>query len=278
MRRYAAFVNGTPVSFVLSQLATGLSVEEVAARYGATAYPEERAFSPEHVRATLAYGAILAREESLPAPAAAGFVERLPPNISLEEVRAHAGTVLHQLAAGTTREEMFERHPSVSDDLMAAVLRYGASLARNDPLAAPPEPPSERFLRDLLSEPDRTLVEEFFLYWEETRGPGLPELHFSRWKRLVEELERDEEYADDLATYANELTGRNSLEEWLTVVSPSSKERWLELIMSLDKRFESATRHIARPVWGPKAKPRRWWWYRVPKRLKDASSDPWRLD
>jgi uncharacterized protein (DUF433 family) len=265
MRSFAAAVKGkgTPVTSLLWELAKGLSVDELVAVFARLTH--------EDIRAALAYGAALAREEELPAAAAAGLAEGLPAGISMEAVRAHAATVLGELAAGRPRDELLERHPALSGELVAAVLRYGASLARNDPLAAPPEPPEERFLRDMLSEPDRTLVEQILLYWEETKGPAIPEYDFPRWKRLVEQVEQDQEYTDDVLEYGNELYARGWLEEWLSVVSPSGKERWLELIMPLDRRFESATRYIGRPVVGPEAKPQRWWWYRMPKRLSEAS-------
>jgi hypothetical protein len=163
------------------------------------------------------------------------------------------------------------------------VLRYAASLAMLDQprrLAVSPFP--ETFLRDMLTEPDRTLVEDFMLYWWQTNGPGPPDHHYPvgtpdsclfLWRRLVEELERDDGYCEDdfLNEYPNELGRRDGLEEWLTVVSPSNKERWGELIMALDKRFERATTHspqslrVSKSEW---AKPVRWWWYRRPKRLR----------
>jgi hypothetical protein len=69
----------------------------------------------------------------------------------------------------------------------------------------------------------------------------------------------------DSNEYANDLNVRDSLEDWVAQISPTGKERWLELIAPLDKRFENATRHIARPI-EDLGKARRWFWYRVPVR------------
>jgi uncharacterized protein (DUF433 family) len=271
------------VDSILRHLAKGLTVEEVVALYGEDETGRWRPWgypSAEGVRAALAYGGALAREETLPEPAAAGFAEKLPAGVSLHHVRAHAGTVLDELAAGASREELLEGHPALGEELIAAVLRYAASLAMLDQprrLAVSPFP--ETFLRDMLTEPDRTLVEDFILYWGQTRGPGPPDHGYSvgtpdscffRWQCLVEHVERDD-YDYDQSEYANELGRRDGLEEWLTVVSPSNKERWGELVMALDKRFERATTHTRQPLWVRKsqwAKPRRWWWYRLPKCLR----------
>lgn len=268
---YAACIGGTrleagkflaPVAVVLGELAKGSSLQQI---YN---------LSMDEVCAALAYGAVLARDEQLPAAAAAGFAERLPAGISLQDVMEHAGPVLGELATGATREDLLARDPSLGEELIAAVLRYAESLARNDRLAVPAEAPEWTFLRDMLSEPDRTLVEDFRLYWAETRGPGIPENYVRRWQGLVENLERDRDFTDDVSEYVNDLIGRDYLEEWLTVLSPSNKERWLELVMGLDKRFDRATRHVLQPLWDPKTKPRRWWWYRVPRRLASRSGAP----
>jgi uncharacterized protein (DUF433 family) len=281
--RHAACIRGTNarVGFILGELAKGLTVEDVVALYEGGRSP-----SAEGVHAALAYGGVLAREETLPAPAAAGFAETLPAGVSLHDVRAHAGTVLGELAAGASREELLEGHRAVCEELIAAVLRYAASLAYMDqPMVS--VLPHATFLRDMLTEPDRTLVEDFMLYWWQTNGPGPPDHNYPVgtpdsclffWQRLVEQVERDDGYAynDLLGEYANELGRRDGLEEWLTVVSPSNKERWYELIMALDKRFERATTHTRQPLWVPKsewAKPVRWWWYRLPKRLRRQGFD-----
>ena len=277
MGDYAACIGGTrleagkilaSVAFVLGDLAKGLSVQQVVDLYEGDLLTDE-------VCAAIAYGAVLARDEQLPPAAAAGFAERLPAGISLQDVIAHAEPVLGELAAGAPREGLLARDPALSEELIAAVLRYAESLARNDRLAVPAEPPEWTFLRDMLSEPDRTLVEDFRLYWSETRGPGIPERQLDGWRRVVENLERDRYFTEDRSEYECDLRVRDDLEEWLTVLSPTNKERWLELVMELDKRFDSATRHVSKPLRGPETKPRRWWWYRVPRRLASRSGAPW---
>jgi uncharacterized protein (DUF433 family) len=260
-----ACVEGTAsVGGVLTQLAAGGSVEEVAALYASTYRRDpERPLAPEGVRAALAYAAVLAREEALPVRSAAGFAEGLPAGVSLEQVRAHAAPVLDELAGGLSRDELFVHRPAMSADLLKSVLLYGASLVGNDPLAVEREPAVETFLRDMLSEPDRQLVEELYLYRRETTGIHLPEPAFRAWQRVVEETEGGYVYSNE---YANDLNVRDSLEDWVAQISPTGKERWLELIAPLDKRFENATRHIARPAYVPEGKAKRWFWYRVPVR------------
>lgn len=265
-RRFAVCVNRSPVALLLNYMRTsGRTVEDVVDAFEeAAGRAPEMALSLEDVRAALAYGAVLAREEKLPAPSAAGFGEWLPAGVSMEDVEANAATVLGELAAGTTREEVLARHAGGSEELLATVFAYADSLVRNDRLAVSEEPPEERFLRDLLIEHDGVLVEAFSLYWEQTRTIWIPEWGFEKWQRLVEEVERGATGTDD-AEYGLDLRARDGLEEWLSVLSPTSKERWLDLIMPLDKRFERATRYVAQPtLWRPSSKPRRWWWYRVP--------------
>jgi uncharacterized protein (DUF433 family) len=268
--------NSASVGSVLQELAAGRSVEEVAALYASTADRDaERPLSPEGVRAALAYAAVLAREEALPVRSAAGFAESLPAGVSLEQVRAHAAPVLGELAGGLSRDELFVHRPAMSADLLKSVLLYGRSLVGNDPLAVEREPAAETFLRDMLSEPDRQLVEELYLYRREMTGIYLqkPEPMFRLWQRVVEETEGG--YVD-YYEYANDLNARDDLEDWVAQISPTGKERWLELIAPLDKRFENATRHIARPVYDPEGKARRWFWYRVPVRMDQRTEAEFR--
>ena len=271
-----AIIEGSTASVegVLTELARGRSVDEVAALYAAADRRAERPVSPEGVRAALAYGAALAREETLRAPAAAGFAERLPAGVSLEEVKAQAVPLLERLAAGLSVEEVLERERGVSHELLQAILRYGASLARHDTLALRRETADERFLRDLLTEHDARLVQDYYAYRRETKGLGMPEYAFDVWARLVTEVEGG--YDDIYYEYANDLYSRETLEQWLSLISPTSTERWMELIAPLDRRFESATRPIERPIHWPEGKPRKWWWYRVPRRMGSATEEQFR--
>jgi hypothetical protein len=182
---------------------------------------------------------------------------------------------LDELAGGLSRDELFVHRPNMSADLLKSVLLYGTSLVRNDPLAVEREPAAETFLRDMLSEPDRQLVEELYLYRREMTGIYLqkPEPMFRLWQRVVEETEGG--YVD-YYEYANDLNARDDLEDWVAQISPTGKERWLELIAPLDKRFENATRHIARPIHDPEGKARRWFWYRLPVRMDQRTEAEYR--
>jgi hypothetical protein len=89
-----------------------------------------------------------------------------------------------------------------------------------------------------------------------------PEAHFVHWQRLVEKVEAG--YDELGEEYVNELYIRDSLEDMVSMVSPSSQERLLEAIRPWDRRFESATRAIPRALRPWRWEPRRWWWWWYP--------------
>jgi hypothetical protein len=180
------------------------------------------------------------------------------------------------LRAGTL---LFSKHLEASLRLGAFSLGQWAQvllavvLALTFGIYLSPLPSTPTILRDMLSEPDRQLVEELRLYRRETTGIHLPEPAFRAWQRVVEETEGGNVDSNE---YANDLNVRDDLEDWVAQISPTGKERWLELIAPLDKRFENATRHIARPVYDPEGKARRWFWYRVPVRMDQRTEAEFR--
>ena len=268
---------GMPVSFVLAELAAGYSEHEVEDRSGLERWygrPHPYLERPrEGIRAAAAYGAALAREEDLPRPAAAGFADATGGDVPLEEAKRWASTVLDQLAAGMSRDAILGRYSPLSEELFAAAVGYGATLARHDPLAAPEsETLEETFLRDLLTPRDRKLIDDLYLYRSENSPLPTPESLFSHyWKWLVEKVESG--YQDDYWEYTLRLERRDMLEDVVSMVSPSSQARLHEEIRPWDRRFEAATRPSTRRIFaGPRHPwiPLRWWYYRVARRFGRA--------
>ena len=260
---------GIPVSLVLGLLAQGHCEDEVLERLRSSRYADagRRSVTRDDVRAAIAYGAALAQDEALSLPADDRFLEWKHElgEFSVDEVKARASNILASLAAGESERAVLARSPPLSPVDLRAVMAYGAALAADESLPpAEPETSEQRFLRDDLLPQDRALVDELMAY----RAPfhnATPERIFARWQGLVEKVEAG--YEDIYDEYVLALSRRDVLEDAVSIVSPLSEERLLRVIRPWDRRFDSATSPATRAIFPAQAKPGRWWWYRVPKRL-----------
>ena len=253
-----------PVAEVLDRLARGDTEQQIVdwsgtSRHQPTGALHGSPLSREGIRAAAAYGALISRETRPSPPAEASIAEGMPEGISIEDARAWAKMILEQLAAGDSQDDILGGHPELTPALYRAAVTYAARLAwRSSPV---PETAEETFLRDMLADADRDLVEDAFVY-RSLFPRATPEKLFEIWKRLVEEVERGH---DDFDEYTLALYRRDGLEDLVvTIVSPTSEERLRDLITPWDRRFEAATRPSNRAIFPRRWKLSRWWWHRVP--------------
>lgn len=116
---------------------------------------------------------------------------------------------------------------------------------------------------------ERTLVEEFLSCRYPTALTASPERLLREWQRLVERVEHG--YEDRYEEYTNELGVRDSLEDVISMVSPSSQDKIRAAVRPWDDRFDRATEFTHEPIFRlGRCEPRRWWWHRIPKDANDS--------
>jgi uncharacterized protein (DUF433 family) len=264
---------GIPVRVVLHVLATSGTEEETVRQLSSRNWPgAHRVISIEDVRAAAAYSAAVARDHVLPPPTAAAYEEwwmQRGEQITAELARGWAFKVLPAITKGLSWEEIVRREKDLPVNAIRAALEYGSVLAGTRGVARREDDPDECFLRNRLSPPDRRLVEEFFDYRAGVDGlaikrPTLEE-SFHLWVRLVERVEQG--YDRPIQELTNSLDHRDTLEDALSLPSPVGQEALRELVRPWNERFDAATAWVSGSLMGPRArwKPRRWWWFRVPK-------------
>lgn len=94
------------------------------------------------------------------------------------------------------------------------------------------------------------------------------------WAKFVTEVE--EGYDDSIFDYTNSLSKRDFLEELLRQLPQSLRDKLLNVLQPWDTRFREATREVEEAVLPTLDNTRElgYWWYRVPKKLKEPIYDP----
>jgi uncharacterized protein (DUF433 family) len=265
---------GIPVRAVLGLTGLRRSSGEILEWSRSYANEVERPLDEADIRAAFAYAAELAGASRLSPPVRAAFArsKHVLGNLSVEEVEAKAPTILRALGTGVSEREMRKEDPDVSNELVGAIAAYAAKLVADRHMHAYSLVlGKESALGSRLTADDRGLLEAFYAYRRALGGPDnlSPDLLLGRWTRLVETVEGG--YRDVYDEYANDLDGRDILEDTISMVSPPSRGALREIVDPLDNRFYGATRLTNRAVYPAREwKPLRWWWYRVPRKAGAA--------
>ncbi len=259
-----AWVDGTrvPVSEVLHLLSVHGSIERVAMSRTAERAGEGH-LSVEAIQACITYGLRKIETISPLGPVAAGFLERWRRrgvDLSIDRARGQALEVLARFSDGATSDT--SELPEHLRDAAPVAFSYAASIVRNGRF--PEFGEDDQTIRGRLSSEDKRLIEDYFAYRSEIALHRItPERLLHRWAQLVADIERG--YKDGYDEFANDLDGRDILEEGASLVSPAGRSVFREQLDPLDERYEVATRASAQPLRPPPIwEPVRWWWYRTP--------------
>ncbi len=261
---------GIPIRAVLGLTALGRSHDEILEWSRSNPYGEaRRPLDADDIRAAFAYAAKLAESRRLAPPVRAGFSQstHVLGDVSVDELEARAPAVLAKLATGVPGAEVGGEDAEALTKLVRAVAAYAAKLVSDQHAHEHSQSlGKDSFVGSLLMEDDRRLLEDFFAYRRALGGPHnlSPDRLLERWTRLVQAVENG--YGDVYDEYANDIDGRDVLEDARSMVSPPSAEALLKVIAPLDQRFYAATHPITRALYPANGwKPLRWWWYRVPR-------------
>lgn len=286
-----AFVReaGVPVSLVLSELGKRLSLDAVLRGFSKPKWGG-RSLSRDDLLACAesALGLVRRGDQLLPSVVAAltekwaqqhvvslvGEERSLDPSLasalerewslrlrgSIEEVRAAADELLAGIVSGSA----VLGQTGMSQNLESQALRFASALVREGRLPASPQPDVGRFIREMVADPTRRIVDEHALYLSELLDQRItPEILFRRWDRRVARIEAG---CDDFWELQESLRRRDMLEEALLLLPPAALEQVRAMVAPLDAQYEHATEPVDAPIYGRRAPWRReyWWWYRVP--------------
>lgn len=255
---------------VLRLLAAGMSLDAIENRLSF-----ERARTQADIRrdvnSILAHAAALVREKSLQPPAEAAFVEKNNVAASeLDSLRALSERLLRAWNSESSESSLVPDPKRERTHYTA--LRYAEAVVRQEEVleALGRVAPSNAPMQSTLTGPDRERIDAFLLY-RNTKGrfetlDSLADL----WDRSVSWLEKKgETYIHD--EWVDRLTGRDSLDDALALISPTNRDGLESRVRPLDGRFAAATLALSTSI-RPRSpwRPQRWWWFRVPRRMGES--------
>ena len=296
---------------MLRLLGGGSSIEDVVGRFSKR-LDEDPRLVRELVHESLVHAAKVVREQSLLTPASAAFIEGLgavralaaltqdvprlspaeaaraadahdrigaDPQQDLSDLRALSARVLDAYLTTATGSTECPRPRQVERDSIA--MQYAEALVRQeevvDSLTALST--AEAPLQAALPTADRKRLDEFLLYRGLRRPLETLDTLLTGWRCLVERLDEGGKSLS-YEEYEDWLFRRDSLEDALSLLSPTAQVPLEAQVHVLNRRFSLATLALAtsiRPASRWRLQP--WWWYRVPdppgdgfyKRLKSLS-------
>jgi hypothetical protein len=244
----------------LEELARALSMI-VAGKQVAMSVPGQR----EVVDDPFEQAAELVGRRTLTPWAEAAFANRVADRLKVDlvDVKAATPTLLECLAKGLTEDELASR--GFAPSLVRAAVSYAGWLALEAAREERTRLSVNRVVSDRLPPRDADAAERFLIYKAGVTSKESIDTLYARWVRLVGEVES--EYSALYEEYCNELDARDLLEEASTYVSRAGRRVLDDLVEPVDERFLRATEPreeaiLATARW----RPRRWWWYRQPRR------------
>lgn len=255
---------------VLRLLAAGVSLDMIANRLSFE-YSRRPLGTRRDLEEILARAVTLVRAKSLFPPAEAAFREKNGVAASeLDSVRSLSERLLKACIA-ESRDSSSLPDPK-REQAHYKALRYAEALVRQDEIleALGRVDSMNAPLQHRLTGTDRKRLDEFLLY-RNTKGrfetlDSLSDL----WEACVARVEDDGgSYVHD--EFVDRLTGRDSLEHALSLLSPAARETVEARVRRFDDRFVQATRGVStsiRPYSPWRSQP--WWWFRLPRNMGES--------
>jgi len=217
------------------------------------------------LKAILTDATALVREKSLLPPAEAAFIEKnREASLELQSLRSLAECLLRACISQFSDSSVLPDPKREQTHYTA--LRYAEALVRQEAVleALGRMNSSNAPLQNDMTGPDRNRIDDFFLY-RNVKG------RFETLDSLIDLWERSVAWVKDKAEsylyeeFVDRLISRDSLEDALSLLSPTGRQTLESRVRSLDERFVHATRPASSSI-RPRSpwRPQRWWWFRVP--------------
>lgn len=87
-----------------------------------------------------------------------------------------------------------------------------------------------------------------------------------RWRDFIRSIELG--YDDSIYEYANDMSVRDILDDVLNQLPEDINRKLSVAIEELDDRFKAATVEIAQPILSTPKREARYWWRRIPRKLR----------